>query len=369
VVQSQAAVLWGVGEKWTIEPVSLAQPRLDEVLVKVVATGLCHSDDHAVTGDMPFGYPIIVGHEGAGVVEAVGEGVTAVRPGDHVVLAFNPPCGRCRYCARGQSNLCALAVPEQPAEPQPSPFQARGQEVAAMGGLGTFSQRTVVKEGCVIRIDDDIPLEAASLLGCAVTTGWGAAVYLAEVRPGDTVVVIGTGGVGINSVQGARIAGADVIVAVDTNEFKREQALRFGATHTAASLDEARELIAGLTKGRMADAAILSVGVGSGDVIGPMLSTIGLAGRAVITSVTPFAASTINLNLFGFTMAQQTLRGNVYGGVNVHRDVPLLLDLYRREKLMLDELVSARYALEDINAGYADMHAGKNLRGVVLHDS
>jgi S-(hydroxymethyl)glutathione dehydrogenase/alcohol dehydrogenase len=368
-VQIPAAVLWGVGEKWKVEPVVLAEPRLGEVLVKVVATGLCHSDDHAVTGDMPFGYPIIGGHEGAGIVEAVGPGVSRVRPGDHVVLAFNLPCGRCRYCARGQSNLCALAVPDRPAEPEPSPFQARGRETAAMGGLGTFSPYTVVKEGCVIRIDDDISFEVGALLGCAVTTGWGAAVYLAEVRPGDNVVVIGSGGVGVNSVQGARNAGADVILAIDTNEFKREQALRFGATHTAASLDEGRELIAGLTGGRMADAVILSIGVGSGDVIGPMMSTIGLAGRAVITSVTPFAAATIEMNLFEFTLSQKTLRGNVYGGVNVYRDVPLLLDLYRRGKLLLDELVTARYALDDINQGYADMHAGKNLRGVVLHDS
>jgi NDMA-dependent alcohol dehydrogenase len=368
-VQTQAAVLWGVGEKWNVEPVELGEPRLGEVLIKVVATGLCHSDDHAVTGDMPFGYPIIGGHEGAGTVEAVGPGVSAVRSGDHVVLAFNPPCGRCRYCARGQSNLCALAVPERAAELEPSLFMARGQETAAMGGLGTFSQYAVVKENCVIRIDDDISFEAASLLGCAVTTGWGASVYLAEIRPGDSVVIIGSGGVGVNSVQGARIAGADIILAVDPSEFKRDQAVRFGATHTAASLDEGRELIAELTKGRMADAAILSIGVGSGEIIGAMMSTVGLGGRAVITSVSPFAATTVDLNLFEFTLGQKTLRGNVYGGVNVHGDIPLLLDLYRRKKLMLEELVTATYSLDDINQGYADMHSGKNLRGVVLHDT
>jgi S-(hydroxymethyl)glutathione dehydrogenase/alcohol dehydrogenase len=367
-MRSQAAVLWGVGEQWKVEDVDLLEPRLNEVLVKVVATGLCHSDDHAVTGDMPTNYPVIGGHEGAGIVEAVGPGVSRLRPGDHVVLAFNPPCGRCRYCARGQSNLCALAPKEWAVDAVPSPFTSRGQATEAMGGLGTFSQYTVIAEGSAIRIDDDIPLEAASLLGCAVTTGWGAAVHLAEIRPGDAVIVVGSGGVGINSVQGARNAGAELILAVDTSAYKREQALRFGATHTAESLEDARELIADLTRGRMADAAILSVGVGSGDVVGRMMSTVGLGGTGVITSVTPFAASGIDMSLFEFTLGQKTLRGNVYGGVNVFNDIPLLLDLYRRGKLMLDELVTARYPLSDINTGYADMHAGRNLRGVVLHD-
>jgi S-(hydroxymethyl)glutathione dehydrogenase/alcohol dehydrogenase len=294
--------------------------------------------------------------------------MTRLKPGDHVVLAFNPPCGRCHYCGAGQTNLCAEA-PRPDRQLAPLHFRARGQDVHAAADLGTFSQYTMVPEGCVIKIDDDIPLEAASLLGCAVTTGWGAAVYLGEVRPGDNVVVVGAGGVGVNSLQGAHNAGADLVVAVDPNEFKREQALQFGATHAVADLDEARDLVAGLTRGRMADLAILSVGIGTGEIIRPMMSTIGLGGRVVITSVAPHASSGPDLSLFDFTFAQQTLRGNVYGGVNVHRDVPLLLGLYRRGKLKLDELVTQTYSLKEINQGYVDMHAGKNLRGVLLLDS
>jgi Zn-dependent alcohol dehydrogenase len=297
------------------------------------------------------------------VVEAVGPGVQRVKPGQHVVLAFDAPCGLCSYCAAGRSNLCALAVS---ASPPREHFTIGGTQAFALGGLGSFSSHTVVKEGAVIPIDDDISLEAASLLGCAVTTGWGAAVYLARVRPGDNVVVVGAGGVGVNSLQGAHNAGADVIVAVDPVQYKREQALTFGATHLAADLDEAKELLADLTNARMADVAILSVGVGRGEIIRPLLATLGLDGRCVITSV-PSSSDQVDMSLFDFTMAQMSMRGNVYGGVNVHRDIPLLLGLYRRGKLKLDELVSRTYTLDEINEGYADMHAGKNLRGVVVH--
>lgn len=364
----EAAVLWGQHQPWTVEPVELVEPRAGEVLVRVAATGLCHSDDHAVTGDLPLPLPLVGGHEGAGIVEAVGPGVTRLREGDHVVLAFNTPCGLCHYCASGLSSLCAMAPRPASATAAPSsPISVRGQEAMASGGLGTFSQYSVVSDHSIIVIDDDIPLDAASLLGCAVTTGWGAAVYLGEVRPGDNVIVVGCGGVGVNSLQGARTAGADIVLAVESNDFKREQAAMFGATHAVATIAEARDLMAELTKGRMADVAILSVGVGSGSLLNDMLSVVGLNGRAVITSVTPISSTSLDMSLFDFTLKQKRLVGNVYGSVNVHRDIPLLLGLYRRGKLLLDELVTKTYSLADINIGYADMHAGKNLRGVVVH--
>ncbi|GAA4743726.1 NDMA-dependent alcohol dehydrogenase [Nocardioides endophyticus] len=362
---SKSAILWNVGDKWNVEDVDLVEPRAGEVRVKVAASGLCHSDDHYVTGDQPAQLPLVGGHEGAGVVEAVGPGVTRVKPGDHVVMVFNPPCGDCHFCLTGRGNLCFYNPPKT--APLGPAFRARGQEVGAIAELGTFSEYTNVAEARVIKIDEDIPLASAALLGCAVITGWGAAVYLGGVKPGENVVVIGCGGVGVNSLQGARSAGADIIVAVDPVEFKREQALLFGATHTAASVEEAAELLATETRGRMADVAILSVGVGDGDTLQDTTRLVGPGGRTIITSVTPAASTTTNLGLFEFTMSEKILRGNVYGGVNVYRDVPLLLGLYKRGKLNLDELITTTYTLDDINQGYADMHAGKNLRGMVLH--
>ncbi|GAA1948255.1 NDMA-dependent alcohol dehydrogenase [Nocardioides panacihumi] len=360
---TRAAILWGVGEKWSVDEVELADPGPGQVRVKIHATGLCHSDDHAVTGDMPTPLPLVGGHEGAGVVEAVGPGVSRVAVGDHVVLVFQPPCGHCRNCARGRSQLCMNASLQDYGASKP--FRARGQEVAATGDLGTFADATVVSERCVIPIDKDVPFAAASLLGCAVTTGWGAAVYLAEIEPGDNVVVIGSGGVGVNSVQGAKNAGANMIVAVDTVELKRQKALEFGATHAVASVEEAQALLAEHTQGRMADAAILSVGVGDSSKLGGIIDLTGPAGTTVITSVSPFASTTVDMNLAMFTLTQKTLRGNVYGGVQVHRDIPRLIDLYRQGKLKLDELITQTYTLDQINDGYADMHAGKNLRGVI----
>ncbi|MBK1787107.1 Zn-dependent alcohol dehydrogenase [Prauserella cavernicola] len=361
---NRAAILWETRGDWTVEPVELADPGHGQILVKMKATGLCHSDDHAVTGDMPVPLPLVGGHEGAGVVETVGPDVTRVAPGDHVVLIFNPPCGHCRNCARGRSNLCLNTA--QQGYGQQTPFTARGESVAATGDLGTFADRTVISEKCAIKIDKDIPFAAASLLGCAVTTGWGAAVYLGEVTAGDNVVVIGSGGVGVNSVQGAKNAGANLVIAVDPVDFKREQATTFGATHAVASVAEAAALLAELAPGRMADVAILSVGVSNGGLLAETVDLLGPGGIAVVTSVTPAASTSLELSLFQFTLTQKTLRGNVYGGVNVHRDIPLLLDLYRNGHLKLDELITSTYTLDDINQGYADMHSGKNLRGVVL---
>lgn len=281
------------------------------------------------------------------------------------MLAFNFPCGHCRYCADGRSALCYIAKRRVEGKTAISPFSRDGQSIAAMGGLGTFSQYTVVPQESLVVIDKEVPFEVAALLGCAVTTGWGAAVHLAQVRPGEHVVVVGCGGVGVNSLQGARNAGADLVVAVDPNGFKREQSFTFGATHAVATISEARALLVDLTRGHMADVAILSVGVGNSPMVGEMMTTLGLNGRGIITAVTPSTAASIEMSVVGFTLSQQTLRGNVYGGVNMHRDIGVLLGLYRRGKLNLDELVTRTYTLDEINTGYADMHAGKNLRGVV----
>src|ERR1700722_1315904 len=242
-MKTRAAVLHAAHQPFDVIELDLDGPREGEVLIRYVAAGLCHSDLHLIDGDLVPRFPIVGGHEGAGIVEQVGPGVTRVKPGDHVGLAFNPPCGRCALCGRGRGNLCAMSRREAQDARAPSSFSMGGQQVQAMAGLGTFSPYTVVPEGSAVVMPDDVPFEPAALLGCAVTTGWGSSVYLAQVRPGDNVVVIGAGGIGVNAIQGAVNAGADIVVAVDTSEFKRQQALRFGASHAAAPLEEARDIV------------------------------------------------------------------------------------------------------------------------------
>jgi NDMA-dependent alcohol dehydrogenase len=368
---SKAAILWKTHEPWSVEDVEIDDPVAGEVLVKLAASGLCHSDEHLVTGDIPSPLPMIGGHEGAGVVEAVGAGVAGIVPGDHVVLSFIPACGRCRWCSTGHQNLCDLgahllggvAIADGTHR-----IRARGQGVGTMTLLGTFCPWVVVHESSVVKIDPDLPLDKAALLGCGVATGWGSAVYSGEVEAGDTVVVVGVGGIGANAIQGARLAGAKRIVAVDPVEFKREQAQVFGATDVAASMEEAMPLVGQITWGVMADKVILTTSVASGDLIAPAMALVRKAGRLVVTAVAPWNQNEVQLNLFDLAMLQKEVRGTIFGAANPRADIPKLLGLYREGKLLLDELVTRTYTLEDINQGYQDMRDGKNIRGVVVYD-
>ncbi len=234
--------------------------------------------------------------------------------------------------------------------------------------IGTFGEYTVANEASCIKIEDDIPLDKAALVGCGVTTGWGSAVYAAEVQPGESVVVIGCGGVGMNAVQGAAMAGARHVVAVDPVEFKREQAQVFGATHSAPSIEEASALVSDLTWGAMANKVIITVGVAAGEYIQPALGLAAKGGRVVHTAVAPFSVDSVSLNLFELTMWEKQLVGAIFGSANPRRDIPRLLRLYQEGKLKLDELVTRTYPLSDINEGYQDMRDGKNVRGMVLYD-
>ena len=234
--------------------------------------------------------------------------------------------------------------------------------------LGTFCPVTVVHESSVVKIDDSIPLHVAALVGCGVTTGWGRAVYAAEVQPGETVVVVGVGGVGINAVQGAKLAGAKRIVAVDPVEFKRDTAMLFGATHTAPDLVAAAVLASELTWGQMADKAILTVGTATGDLIAPMMDVLSKNGWAVVTAIAPMEQMDVKLNLHLLTLFQKQVRGSIFGSANPRSDIPKLLGLYQEGQLKLDELVTRTYKLEDVNQGYQDLREGKNIRGVILYD-
>ena len=383
-MSDKAAILWEVGADWSVEDITVDSPRAGEVKVKLAASGLCHSDEHLVTGDMAIDpelaamiglkqFPVIGGHEGAGEVVEVGPGVSTLKEGDHVVLSFIPACGRCPSCARGQQHLCDLGAVIL-AGKQISDGTARhhakdGTDLSLMCCVGTFAPVTVVNEASCIKIDDWIPLEKAALVGCGVTTGWGSAVNAANVQAGDTAVVIGLGGVGINAVQGAAMAGARYVVAVDPNAWKLEAAPSFGATHTASSIEEAQALVGQITWGAMADKAILTTGVATGDLIAPMMSMVAKGGRGVVTAVAPMMQEDVKLNLFDLAMQRKELVGCIFGNANPRRDIPRLLRLYDEGKLKLDELVTREYTLEDVNQGYQDMRDGKNFRGVLNYSN
>ncbi|MFM8267432.1 MAG: NDMA-dependent alcohol dehydrogenase [Ilumatobacteraceae bacterium] len=374
-MKTKAAILWERNTPWSIEEIDLDPPKAGEVLVKMVASGMCHSDEHLVTGDLAGATPeppLIGGHEGAGVVLEVGPGVFSVAPGDHVVFGFIPACGRCPSCAAGHSNLCdmgSLTATGMQISDGTSRHHSGGRDIAlGIGGLGTFAHHTVVHEASCIKIDKDLPLDRACLLGCGVVTGWGSSVYAAGVQPGDTVAIVGVGGIGANAVQGARLAGARVIAAIDPVEFKREKAMEFGATHTHASIDEALAALGETTWNRGFDKVIMTTGVGNGDVLGQAFWLGGKRSKIVVTNIHPTVESTIAVPAVFLTVFEKQLVGSLFGSANPRSDIPKLLELYTQGQLDLDGLVTRTYTLDEINQGYADMNAGKNIRGVLVYE-
>jgi S-(hydroxymethyl)glutathione dehydrogenase/alcohol dehydrogenase len=367
-MKSKAAILWELNTPWIVEETELDPPKFGEVRVKLTATGLCHSDDHFVKGDIHADLPLIGGHEGAGIVEEVGPGVRRLKEGDHVVLAFLPACGHCRWCASGKSMLCdygAIIMNGLPISDQQPRVFARGQGLRQASMTGTFAPDVVVHEDTCVLVDDDLPLEYAALVGCGVTTGYGAAVKQAKVEPGDVVVVVGTGGVGSSAVQGARIAGAEVIVAVDPYEFRREQAKVLGATHAVASMEEAMPLVTELTRGVMADKTIMTASLMTGDLLMPLMLLTRKGGRACLTSTANPSITNADVVLVDLIFSQKEIVGNVFGGCNPHADIPKILSLYKRGLLKLDEVVTKTYTLEQINEGYDDLLNGRIMRGVI----
>ena len=367
-MKTKAAVLWGLHEKWQVEDVELDPPKENEVLVKLTASGLCRSDEHLVTGDIPMPFPVVGGHEGAGKVVQAGAEVKHVAEGDSVVLSFLPACGRCSYCARGMQNLCDLGafLINGPQLDGTYRFHARGQGVGQMCLLGTFAQWGTVSEYSCVKVDPDLPLETVVLVGCGVPTGWGTAVNAGGVRPGDTVVVYGIGGVGINAVQGAAFAGARHIVVVDPLPGKRELACQLGATHSAPDAATAQQMVTELTRGVGADQALVTVGVVTADVVQAAFAAIRKHGTVIVTGLAAPGQLNIQLSSFELTLFEKRLHGALFGGGNPFDDIPLMLDLYRSGRLKLDELITSRYRLDEVNQGYQDLLDGKNVRGVML---
>lgn len=384
-MKSQAAVLHGVGQDWQIETIDLDPPRAGEVLVKMSVSGICHSDDHFATGDSvpddsllalveasgmprPDWFPLLGGHEGAGVVEEVGAGVTALQPGDHVAVSFIPSCGDCRFCATGASYLCdvgARVFSKSMITDGTSRRRLGDQALMALMQVGTFSEYVVASERSFIKVHDWLPLDAASLVSCGVTTGFGSATVCAGTRPGDTVVVIGTGGVGMNAVQGARIAGAKQVIAVDPVDFKRAAAPSFGATHVLRDASEALSLVKEITWGVMADAVILTVGVLSTDLIPLALMLTRKGGTCVVTAMTPLTQMSVPMVLSDLVNSCKTLKGSLYGEMNARASMPMLLSMYEAGSLKLDELITRRYRLDEINTAIRHLREGANIRGVI----
>ena len=368
VRKTAAAVLLEAGGQWQIRQLDLDPPGEREVLVRVMATGLCHSDEHVRSSTTWTVLPLVGGHEGSGIVEEVGPGVTRVAKGDHIVTSFIPVCGRCRYCSTGRQNLCDDGRNAQTGAllDDTYRFHLDGRDAGGMCVLGTFSQYMVISENSCVKVDDDLPFDVACLVGCGVTTGWGSSVYAARVRPGDTVVIMGIGGVGINAVQGARYAGAKNVIAIDPLEFKLEMAQECGATHVFTDPAEAKEHVVQLTRGQLADHAILTVGEMNEEVITQGFEMIGKDCQLTITGI----GYGLTVHLPGAAMAgwQKRIQGVMFGSANPLYDIPRLLGLYRAGQLKLDELITRRYRLEEINQGYRDLLEGRNIRGVVIHE-
>jgi S-(hydroxymethyl)glutathione dehydrogenase / alcohol dehydrogenase len=359
----RAAVLHEFGQPLAVEELELDPPKAGEVLVRMVASGVCHSDLHVVLGTHPTALPVVLGHEGAGVVEEIGSGVVGLNRGDHVLLTWLPYCGHCRQCARGWPNLCEnTAWYDSTLEDGTCRFHMNGQPVHHYN-TSSFAERSVVPARTAIKVDPSLPLAELALMGCAVMTGVGAVLNTARVRPGDTVAVVGCGGVGLNVVQGARIAGAGAIVAVDIVAAKLELAGELGATALVdashgAAVDAVHELVPGGV-----DHAFEALG--RPETIETALALTGRGGQAVLIGMAPPAAR-IGLDALTMTLEERCVRGSWYGSCVPLRDIPLLIDLYRDGRLRLDPLITT-CGLEDVNDAFARMRAGETARSVIVY--
>jgi S-(hydroxymethyl)glutathione dehydrogenase/alcohol dehydrogenase len=364
---SRGAILTALGAPFEVVDLVWDDPQADEVGVRVISCGVCHSDWHAANGDYPVEYPILVGHEGVGIIERVGANVRRVGVGDHVVMSWMPSCGHCAWCSAGKGHLCdrgARLLSGERDDGTPRVRTTDGKAVRQMSFLGAFSDYVVIPEdGCIV-IDDDFNLERIAPIGCRVPTGFGAATVMAGVGQGSTALVVGLGGVGMNVLQGLRAAGAIVIIAADRVD-KREWAQDFGATHyiDTAKEDVLKEVrrITGIGVDYAFDA------IGNEDVQSLCVEALHKGGRAVWVGAAPQSSRQIEINLQMVTLYEKTMGGVCYGGASPFTLVPELLALYRSGKVLIDELITHVYRLEDINVAFEDMLAGRNICGVVQY--
>ncbi len=355
----KAAVLYEAKKPLAVEELDLQEPGPGEVLVKLMASGVCHSDWHVVKGEWPMmPLPAVLGHEGAGVVEAMGPGVAGVQRGDHVILSWKTSCGLCEACQMGWPNIC-----ERNIAARAKPATRQGRKIDQMAGLGTFGSYTVVPEVAAVKIDKDIPFPQAALVGCGVTTGVGAAINTAQVRPGSTCAVFGAGGVGLNCIQGCAIAGATMIIAVDLLDNKLEMARQFGATHTVnSSREDPVARIKELTGGKGAHYAFECIGLKPEPFVQSILCTrrrgitVWVGHAPVNTPVTIDARDLI---------LEKSVIASMYGTARPQIEFPKLLNLYKAGKLKLDELITRRLRLPEINTAFDLLSKGAVARSVI----
>ena len=350
--------------EYSVQNVDLDEPKAGEVLIKMKATGVCHSDLSIINGTLPLVPPIVLGHEGAGIVEAVGENVSNVKPGDHVALTWVPICGQCYFCQHQQPHLCSAGSSAMGKQLDGTSRVSRnGEQVNVMTLLGAMAEYAVVPSVSLVKIEQDIPFPVAAMVGCGVMTGVGAAIKTAEVKPGSTVAVFGCGGVGLSVIQGAQLAGAKTIIAVDLAQNKVDMALEFGATHAITSKSPVDD-IKQITKGIGVDYSFEVVGVPA------LVTTADMATRrgGVVTIVgvgklTEF----VSLNAMALSLSGKTYHGCFYGSTNPPVDFPNLLALYKQKKLLLDEMVTKTYSIDEAPQAFDDMQAGLNARGIIVY--
>jgi S-(hydroxymethyl)glutathione dehydrogenase/alcohol dehydrogenase len=361
---AKAVVCRELNKPVTVEEISVDPPMRGEVTVKVAACGVCHSDLSAVTGTIAMPLPLVLGHEAAGVVEEVGQGVADFAKGDHVAFSFIYMCGKCRFCVAGRPVLCLEAgrALTTPREGTPRVKDAAGKSLNIFSGCGTMAEYATVSAENLIRIDAGIPLDCAALVGCAVTTGVGAVFNTAKVRPGSSVAVFGCGGVGLSAIQGARIAGARRIVAVDTLEPKLAMAKRFGATDVILFKEDPVKALKALTGGGP-DYAFECVG--SGELAGTAYRAVGRGGMAVVVGVAKPSDSTA-IRTMTLVFEEKVLTGSAYGSCVPRVDFPRMFALYLGGQLKLEELITRRYSIAEAPQAFADLESGKNARGIIM---
>ncbi len=361
----KAAVMYAFNEPLKIEDVKLKAPREDEVVVKMVASGVCHSDLSVVQMKLPVPPPVVLGHEGAGIIEEVGKGVTNLKPGDHVILCWVENCGVCNYCLAGHDHLCDANVRSMMAGGE-AVFEKDGLDISRMAGVGSFAEKTIVRATAAVKVADDVPLDRACLVGCGVMTGVGAAINTVQIRPGETVAVFGCGGVGLNVIQGAVLKGAGKIIAVDLMDSKLALAKQFGATHfvNPKTAGDPSAAIKDLTDGHGVDYAFEVIGVPA--VITQAFMSLKRGGKAVVVGVPPFGTD-ISVPGMMVPLEEKSVIGSLYGSGSMKRDMPMLIDLYMQKRLKLDELVSRRIKLDDVNAAFEAMEKGEVARSVIMY--
>lgn len=356
----KAAVCYEIGKPLVVEEVNLDPPKQGEVKVKLAATAVCHSDIHFFKGELPAPLPFIAGHESAGSVEEVGKGVTSFKKGEPVVLSLLVSCGKCKYCLTGRSHMCNAVWP---LDTETRMHNKKGQDLAMLLRTASFAEYTVVDQSQLVKIPEDMPMDRAALLACGVITGFGAVVNRAKVEPMSSCVIIGVGGVGLNAVQGTAISGAYPIIAVDISDSKLKAAKDFGATHTVnSSKEDAVKAVQKLTDG---GAEYVFVTVGNTAAISQGVEMSGPRGMTVIVGIPKFTES-LNLPPFLFIKDERVLTGGYMGSTQLHTEIPKLVKLYKAGILKLDELITARYPLEEINKAIDLVTKGKALRNVIM---